>query len=97
MMACPATVLDSMRWILSTVVVRTRSYDVVIRPSSSSAFSPPYCQATAITGMLMVGKMSVGVRAMTMGLTIRIRRARTMKVYGRSRAIRTIHIPAYIT
>jgi hypothetical protein len=47
--------------------VSTRSYEVVIRPSSSSAFSPLYCQATAITGILMVGKMSVGVRAMTWG------------------------------
>jgi hypothetical protein len=63
-----------------------------MRPSSSSAFSPLYCHATAITGMLMVGKISVGVRAMTTGLTMRIRRARTMKVYGRSRAILTIHM-----
>src|ERR1700730_10202266 len=63
-----------------------------MRPSSSAAFSPLYCQATAITGMLMVGKMSVGVRAMTTGLTMRIRRARTMKVYGRSSAILTIHM-----
>jgi len=53
-----------------------------------------YCQATAITGMLMVGKMSVGVRLITTGLAIRIRRARTMKVYGRSSAIRTIHMRA---
>jgi len=30
--------------------------------------------------MSMAGKMSVGVRAMTSGLTIRIRMARTMKV-----------------
>ena len=92
MMACPLTVVDSMRWMLSTVVVSTRSYEVVIRPSSSSAFSPAYCQATAMTGMLIAGKMSVGVRAMTTGLAIRIRSARTMKVYGRSSATRTIHM-----
>ena len=52
----------------------------MIRPSSSSALSPVYCQATAMTGMLIVGKMSVGVREMTTGLAIRIRSARTMKV-----------------
>ncbi len=51
-----------------------------MRPSSSSALSPRYCHATAITGMLTLGKMSVGVRAITTGLTIRIRSARTMKV-----------------
>src|SRR5262252_6104951 len=68
-----------------------------MRPSSSSALRPLYCQATAMTGMLMEGKMSVGVRAMTTGLTMRIRSARTMNVYGRSRAIRTIHIGQYST
>src|SRR5262249_35755073 len=92
MMACPFTVVDSMRWMLSTVVVSTRSYEVVIRPSSSSVFSPLYCQATAMTGMLIAGKMSVGVRMITTGLTIRIRSARRTKVYGRSRATRTIHM-----
>ena len=51
-----------------------------MRPSSSSALSPRYCQATAITGMLTLGKMSTGVREMTTGLAIRIRSARTMKV-----------------
>src|SRR5262249_2018784 len=68
-----------------------------MRPSSSSALRPLYCQSTAITGMLMEGKMSVGVRAMTTGLTMRIRSARTMNVYGRSRAIRTIHMTGYST
>src|SRR5262249_816199 len=94
MMACPFTVVDSMRWMLSTLVVSTRSYEVVIRPSSSSVFSPLYCQATAMTGMLIAGKMSVGVRVITTGLAIRISSARTTKVYGRSRATRTIHIGA---
>jgi hypothetical protein len=45
-----------------------------------------------MTGMLIEGKMSVGVRAMTTGLTIRISSASTMNVYGRSRATRTIHM-----
>jgi len=42
--------------------------------------------------MLIFGKMSVGVFRIATGLRIRISKARTMKVYGRSRAIFTIHI-----
>src|ERR1700678_321236 len=90
--AWPFTVVDSMCSILSTVVVRILSYTLVSRPSSSSGFRPVYCHATAITGMLMLGKMSVGVRRITTGLKIRIKRASTIKVYGRSNATRTIHI-----
>ena len=44
------------------------------------------------TGMLMLGKMSVGVRKMTTGLTSKIISATTTNVYGRFRASRTIHI-----
>src|SRR5205823_9543082 len=87
----PLTVVDSMCSMLSTVVVRTRSYCVVIRPSISSGFRPVNCQATAITGMSMLGKMSVGVRRMRTGLASRISRARTTKVYGRCSATLTIH------
>ena len=83
--------------ILSTVVVRTRSNPVVMRPSISSGLSPVNCQATAITGILMFGKMSVGVRRMATGLMMRISRARTMNVYGRSSATRTIHILLLLT
>ena len=74
------TVVDSMCSMLSTVVVRTRSNWVVILPSTSSGFRPVNCQATAITGMSMFGKMSVGVRRMSTGLTSRMSRASTMKV-----------------
>src|SRR5439155_2271071 len=70
----------SMCSMLSTVVVRTRSYWVVIRPSISSGFRPVNCHATAITGMSMLGKMSVGVR-----------RTATTNVYGRCSATLTIH------
>src|ERR1700730_17177139 len=42
--------------------------------------------------MLMLGKMSVGVRAIVSGPTMRMSRARTTNVYGRRSAIRTIHI-----
>jgi hypothetical protein len=41
---------------------------------------PAYCQAAAITGMSMAGKMSVGMRDTTTGLRMRIRRPRTMNV-----------------
>src|SRR5204862_106159 len=88
----PLTVVDSMCSMLSTVVVRTRSYWVVIRPSISSGFSPVNCHATAITGMLMLGKMSVGVRRTIAGLASRISSATTTKVYGRCRATLTIHM-----
>src|SRR5206468_836757 len=88
----PLTVVDSMCSMLSTVVVRTRSYWVVIRPSISSGFRPVNCQATAITGMLMLGKMSVGVRRTIAGLASRISSATTTKVYGRCRATLTIHM-----
>src|SRR6266699_2679240 len=64
----PLTVVDSMCSMLSTVVVRTRSNWVVILPSISSGFRPVNCQATAITGMSMLGKMSVGVRRIRTGL-----------------------------
>jgi hypothetical protein len=36
--------------------------------------------------------MSVGVRMITTGAAMRINSARTMNVYGRSRAILTIHM-----
>src|SRR5882762_10809091 len=91
-MAWPFTVVDSMCSMLSTTVVSTRSYVLVSRPSNSSGFMPVYCHATAITGISMFGKMSVGVREIITGLRTKMSTARTMNVYGRSRATRTIHI-----
>ena len=44
------------------------------------------------TGMLISGKMSVGVRSTTTGVRIRIRSAITMNVYGLRNASATIHI-----
>ena len=49
-------------------------------------------EATAITGMLIFGKMSVGVRRIMTGLANRISSAKTINVYGRFRATLTIHI-----
>ena len=39
-----------------------------MRCSMSLASSPVYCQMTLTTGMLMAGKMSVGVRDRTNGV-----------------------------
>src|SRR5258707_8937971 len=80
MITWPLTVVDSMCSMLSTVVVKILSYGLVMRPSVSSGFRPVYCQATAITGMLMFGKMSVGVRWINTGLIKRISNASTTNV-----------------
>src|ERR1700758_4876487 len=45
-----------------------------------------------ITGMLMSGKMSVGVRNSTSGVSSTITSANTINVYGLFRAKRTTHI-----
>src|ERR1700722_3697134 len=92
MMARPFRVTDSVCSILLTTVVMLRSTLEVMRPSISSAFMPVYCQMEARTGMSIFGKTSVGVREITSGLTRRMSSASTMKVYGRAREIRTIHI-----
>src|SRR6266436_5768981 len=47
---------------------------------------------TLMTGMLMLGKISTGVRSRTTGLISSSTRENTMNVYGRERASRTIHI-----
>src|ERR1700751_3962923 len=57
-----------------------------------SGESPVYCQMMETTGMLMLGKMSVGVLRTASGPRIINRSARTAKVYGRRSARRTIHI-----
>ena len=58
----------------------------------SAGDNPVYCHATATTGMLISGKMSVGVRTAASTPPIRIRIAITTKVYGRDSAIRTIAV-----
>src|ERR1700721_973269 len=45
-----------------------------------------------MTGMSMFGKISVGVCRITTGLNIKMSKPRTMNVYGRLRAILTIHM-----
>ena len=63
-----------------TVVVSARWKCSMTRPAIWSGGRPVYCQTTAITGMRISGKMSVGVRIAESGPTIRISRARTTNV-----------------
>src|SRR3954453_3725476 len=89
--ATPRSEFDSMCSMSLTLVVIERSNGATIRAAISSADSPAYVHTAVTTGMLMSGKMSVGVRRIGSGPTNRIRIARTMNVYGRFSAIRTIH------
>ena len=75
-----------------TVVVSARSNGVVMRPAIWSGGRPVYCHATPMTGMLMFGKISVGVRNAASGPMIKMSSASTMNVYGRSSAMRTMPI-----
>src|SRR5882762_428008 len=77
---------------LLTVVVSARSSVYTIRCSISFALRPVYCQMTLTTGMLMDGKISVGVRSRINGVNNNSSRAATTNVYGRRKARRTIHI-----
>ena len=78
--AVPRSEFDSMCSMSLTEVVIERSNGVTIRAAISSAESPEYCHTTVTTGMLMLGKMSVGVRRIVSGPTKRIRIASTTKV-----------------
>ena len=51
-----------------------------MRPAMSSGGSPVYCQTTEMTGMPMLGKMSVGVRTAAVAPNIRTRIDMTTKV-----------------
>src|SRR5438445_13266036 len=62
------------------------------RLATSSASRPAYCQMTLTTGMLMLGKISVGVRDSRNGVASTSSNAATTNVYGRRSARRTIHI-----
>src|SRR5712692_7912554 len=88
----PASDCDSMFSMLLTVVVIARSEMVTMRPSTSFGESPLNCQMIEMTGMLIWGKMSTGVRAMVSTPPMAISIAITMNVYGRRRARRTIHM-----
>ena len=52
-----------------TVTLMERSWMYTMRCSTSEASRPVYCQMTLTTWMLMLGKMSVGVRSSTKGVS----------------------------
>src|SRR6478736_925701 len=62
--AIPRSDCDSMCSMSLTVVVRPRSKFETMRFEISSADMPLYCQTIVTIGMLMSGKMSIGVRLM---------------------------------
>jgi hypothetical protein len=51
-----------------------------MRPAISAGGKPVYCQSAAMTGILISGKMSTGVREAASGPMMRRRRARTTNV-----------------
>ena len=75
-----------------TMVCAVRSLCSTRRVAISSGERPVYRQMVATTGILMFGKMSVGVREIANPPSSVIRMARTRKVYGRLSASLTIHI-----
>jgi hypothetical protein len=62
------------------VVVSVRSNGEVMRPTIWSGGRPVYCHTTLMTGILMSGKMSVGVLTADKGPMIRMKIASTTKV-----------------
>src|SRR5216684_1878563 len=90
--ATPFKDCDSICSMLLTRVVRDRSKIETIRVSISDGARPVYVQMTLMTGMLMLGKISTGVRSRTTGLIRSSTTENTMNVYGRARASLTIHI-----
>src|SRR5260370_14760901 len=65
--AIPFSDCDSMCSILLTTVVRFRSVTETIRSDISCGASPVYVQMMLITGILIFGNMSVGVRTIASG------------------------------
>src|SRR5665213_772458 len=92
MMVNPANDCDSMCSISLTVVVMARSLGEAMRSAICSGERPLYIQTTVTTGISMFGKISVGIERMLKTPRIRIKSAKTTKVYGRRSASRTIHI-----
>src|ERR1700731_4374874 len=78
--ATPFNDCDSMCSMLFTLVVRERSKMETIRVSISEGARPVYVQMTLMTGILMLGKMSTGVRSRTTGLMISSTNEKTMNV-----------------
>src|SRR5215469_11632739 len=83
---------ESMCSMSLTSVVSPRSVLLTMRSAISCAESPLNCQIMLMTGILMSGKISTGVRRITNGVRIRTSSDATINVYGRLIAKRTIHI-----
>ncbi len=92
MTATPLYDCDSMCSMSLTVVVMARSVTVTMRFSMSSGVSPVYDHTRLITGILMLGKMSLGVVMTAATPKIAISTDTTTNVYGRRSAKRTIHM-----
>ena len=83
---------DSMCSMLLTVVVIDRSVKYTMRSDMSCADRPEYCQMTLMTGMSMLGKMSVGVRENDHGRQDEQHQRQDDERVRSPRARRTIHI-----
>jgi hypothetical protein len=71
---------------LSTTVVRFRSVTLTMRSLISCGTRPLKLQMILTTGILMFGKISVGVRKIDTTPMTRIKMVMTTKVYGRRSA-----------
>src|ERR1700723_4508898 len=80
MTAMPLSDCDSMCSMSLTVVVMPRSLLKTMRVDISWAERPVYCHTTVTTGMLILGKMSVGIDVMLNTPRIMIKNAKTAKV-----------------
>ena len=92
MTAMPLRDCDSVCSTSLTSVAMPRSTLPVMRCSISCGSRPVKVQTRLMTGILISGKMSVGVRSKTTGVRRMITSAITIKVYGLCSAKRTIHI-----
>src|SRR6202050_2656667 len=88
----PVRFCDSVCSTSLTVVCAVRSVCSTRRSAISSGDRPVYFHTAATTGILMFGKMSVGVRRIENTPRSMITMASTMKVYGRCSASLTIHM-----
>src|SRR5450432_4592891 len=93
-MEIPFSDCDSLCSTSFTNTFTARSELEVMRCSISCGCKPVKLQTRLITGMLMLGKISVGVRSSTTGVSSMITMAITINVYGLESAKRTIHILA---
>src|SRR5882724_8758163 len=92
MTAMPLSDCDSVCSTSLTSVAIPRSTLPVMRCSISCGSRPVKVQTRLMTGILISGKISVGVRSKTTGVSRMITSAITINVYGLCSAKRTIHI-----